>query len=267
MSNHNNDDFMNYVGYQLYGGGNDPAFRPMQTSNVPQLNINPKSVAFFIIMMAISMFAQAVGDSALYSSFFAIFFISFLAGLAFFLYVPWSMKNDRVELHDLRIVSAVVIFVYIAYDLFLNLGIIRIAVEAFAIRIFPLIYLFLVALCLIQKKPKQLTIWLALHAGAAIMMESLSFFEYSAHASVLQYIQFFSMYIAWIVLFAACTHPGWKRAGLIATIFIVIWTIPYIFRMYSLYAVIMYVFNAAWKIVLAFTMSRSHVLEEQQTGN
>ena len=76
MSNHNNDDFMNYVGYQMYGGGNDPAFRPMPTSNAPRLNINPKSFAFFIIMMAISMFAQAVGDIALYENFFAVFFIS-----------------------------------------------------------------------------------------------------------------------------------------------------------------------------------------------
>ena len=31
MSN-KNDDFMNYVGYQIYGGGNDPAFSGQRQS-------------------------------------------------------------------------------------------------------------------------------------------------------------------------------------------------------------------------------------------
>ena len=117
---HNNDDFMNYVGYQLYGGGTDPNFQPMQTSNTPHLNINPKTAAFVILMFAIGWVGDNLGNSGLYLGVLGAFFMSLLAGLAFFLYVPWSMKNERVVLHNLRTATAIMIFSYIILYLVFN---------------------------------------------------------------------------------------------------------------------------------------------------
>lgn len=261
MSNHNNDDFMNYVGYQLYGGGTDPNFQPIQTSNAPQINFNPKTVAFVILMFGISWFAESVGDSALYSNFFASFFISLLAGLAFFLYVPWSMKNELVELHSSRIISAILIYVYIATSLILNRSIFSAPINYIARYLYPFIYCFFIALCLLRKKPKQLTIWLALLAGSRILMGALSFFTYSAHANALQYIQFVAMIIAWIVLFAVCTHPGWKKGGIITSIIVAIWTIPGLISS-SVLSIVLQLLNAAWMIMLAFTMANSRIMVE-----
>ena len=266
MRNQDNDDFMNYVGFQLYGGGTDPNFKPIQASNTPHLNLNPRSVAFVILMFGMCAISDSIGDSVIRTNFFASFITSFLCGLVFFLYVPWSMKNDRIVLHSSYIFTAILIFAYIILYVFLNRGLFRAPINVILRFFYPLVYVFFVALSLLRKKPKQLTIWFSLLAGSKIMMDALSFFTYSAHASVFQYIQFFIMPIAWIVLFAACTHPGWKKAWIIVGIIISVWTIPGLIYS-SAASVVISLVNAAWMIMLAYTMSKSTVLIEKNREN
>lgn len=98
MSN-KNDDFMNYVGYQIYGGGNDPAFSGQrQSAQNPQFNtVGSSTSTFTFTWWLIPVTILLVVFLLVFDLDFGLFFGGWLLQFLLFLFIWGNIRKDPMS--------------------------------------------------------------------------------------------------------------------------------------------------------------------------